>query len=133
MDLKCPVPIVGLHKRDLLQLEEAKLLHKELDYLNQECKDLSMDLGVSIQRRFSTFWGKVLLWVYKAYLCGLTSTDAKMKSLEARQRNLDVEIKELSKEPQNDSTGLAFIIFNYVQVSLSCSKSLVSNCLHRRG
>ena len=97
-------------------MEETKLLHKELQYLTQESKDESMESGVSVQSRFSTFWGKILLWVYKVYLCGFVSTEATMKTLDARLSNLNAEIQELSKKP-DETTGLAFIIFNYVQVS----------------
>lgn len=108
-----------------LQMQEAKLLLKELQHLKQESKDASMAPGVAMKSRFSSRWGAILLRLYKLYLCGFKTVPAKISALEEKLQNLSSEIDHLSKQP-DESTGLAFIIFNFVQV---CRQQALDNLL----
>lgn len=102
-------------------MEEARLLLKELELLNQEAKDGAASSGpagpaIALESRFSSRRGKALLWIYTRFLCLFSSRDKTIQALEEKIESLETQVKELSKESEDDSTGLAFIIFNYVQV-----------------
>jgi hypothetical protein len=108
-------------------MRETKLLLKELQYLKQEAQDtVSAETVFSVRSRFSSWQGKLLLFAYKSYLCGFSTMDSKIKALEAQVESLSAEIEQSSKE-EHESTGLAVIIFNHVQVRSKHSPCCCTN------
>lgn len=88
-------------------------LLKELKQLRSEADVLSVEPGIAIKGRFSSFPGTWYLWLYKRYLCGPSSVDGSIKKLDARYEKLSAEVEALSNE-EHTSTGNAVIVFNWV-------------------